>query len=130
MRRGEVYWADLPLGYGRRPVVILTRTAVADVRTRVTVAPVTRRARKIRSEVQVGRAEGLGRASVVNVDNVLTVPKDLLEPDPIGRLGEAASRRLDAAIRWAVDIRHRRRSAAHPDPVTAITPEEPSTVTT
>ena len=105
MRRGEVYWADLPLGYGRRPVVVLTRGAVAEVRTRVSVAPVSR-GRRIRSEVPVGRAEGLGRGSVVNVDNVLTVPKDLLEPDPIGRLGEAASRRLDAALRWALDIRH------------------------
>jgi len=106
MRRGEVYWADLPLGYGRRPVVVLTRGAVADVRTRVTVAPITRRARKIRSEVPVGRAEGLGRASVVNLDNVLTVPKELLEPDPIGHLGDSASRRLDAALRWALDVRH------------------------
>ncbi len=106
MRRGEVYWADLPLGYGRRPVVILTRSAVADVRTRVTVAPVTRRARKIGSEVPVGRAEGLGRASVVNVDNVLTVAKESLDPDPIGRLGEKARRELDGALRWALDIRH------------------------
>ena len=106
MRRGEVYWADLPLGYGRRPVVVLTRSAVADVRTRVTVAPITRRARKIRSEVPVGRVQGLGRVSVVNVDNVLTVPKELLEPEPVGRLGEAADRRLDAAIRWALDIRN------------------------
>jgi mRNA-degrading endonuclease toxin of MazEF toxin-antitoxin module len=106
MRRGEVYWADLPLGYGRRPVVILTRGAVADVRTRVTVAPVTRRTRRIGSEVPVGRTEGLGRGSVVNVDNVLTVPKELLEPERIGRLGEAATRRLDAALRWALEIRH------------------------
>jgi hypothetical protein len=43
---------------------------------------------------------------VVNVDNVLTVPKELLEPDPIGHLGEAAIRRLDAALRWALEIRH------------------------
>ena len=106
MRRGEVYWADLPLGYGRRPVVIVTRSAVADVRARVTVAPVTRRARGIRSEVPVGRAAGLGRGSVVNVDNILTVPKELIEPDPIGRLGEATRRRLDGAIRWALDIRY------------------------
>ena len=105
MKRGEVYWADLPLGYGRRPVVVLTRSTVADVRTRVTVAPVTRRARKIRSEVPIGRAEGLTRLSVVNVDNVLTVPKELLEPEPIGRLGDAANRKLDGAIRWALDIR-------------------------
>ena len=106
MKRGEVYWAELPLGYGRRPVVVLTRSAVADVRTRVTVAPVTRRARSIRSEVPVGRAEGLRRISVVNVDNVLTVPKEALETEPIGRLTETTRRRLDAALRWALDIRH------------------------
>ena len=46
-----------------------------------------------------------GRASVINVDNLLTVPKVLLEPDPIGRLGEIPRRRLDAALRWALDIR-------------------------
>jgi hypothetical protein len=39
------------------------------------------------------------------VDNVLTVPKELLEPEPIGRLGDAANRKLDGAIRWALDIR-------------------------
>ncbi len=106
MKRGEVYWADLPLGYGRRPVVVLTRGAVAEVRSRVSIAPVSRRARRISSEVPVGRTEGLARGSVVNVDNVLTVPKELLEPNRIGRLGEAATRRLDAALRWALDIRH------------------------
>jgi hypothetical protein len=42
----------------------------------------------------------------VNVDNILTVPKELIEPDPIGRIGEATCRRLDAAIRWALDIRY------------------------
>lgn len=105
MRRGEVYWADLPLGYGRRPVVVLTRTAVTDVRERITVAPITRRARGIGSEVPIGRAEGLARPSVVNADNLLTVPKERLDPDPVGALGIPASRRLDAAIRWALDIR-------------------------
>jgi mRNA-degrading endonuclease toxin of MazEF toxin-antitoxin module len=105
VRRGEVYWADLPLGYGRRPVVILTRGEVAEVRTRVTIAPITRRARKIRSEVPVGRAEGLGRASVVNVDNVLTVPKGSLDAEPIGELSAVSRRSLDAALRWALDIR-------------------------
>jgi mRNA-degrading endonuclease toxin of MazEF toxin-antitoxin module len=105
MRRGEVYWADLPLGYGRRPVVILTRGTVADVRPRVTIAPITWRTRRIRSEVPVGRAEGLGRGSVVNVDNVLTVPKELLDADPIGRLTSSSRRNLDQALRWALDIR-------------------------
>jgi mRNA-degrading endonuclease toxin of MazEF toxin-antitoxin module len=79
---------------------------LADVRTGVTVAPVTRRARSIRWEVPVGRAEGLRRISVVNVDNVLTVPKEALETEPIGRLTQTTRRRLDAALRWALDIRH------------------------
>jgi mRNA-degrading endonuclease toxin of MazEF toxin-antitoxin module len=54
----------------------------------------------------VGRAEGLRRISVVNVDNVLTVPKEALETEPIGRLTQTTRRRLDAALRWALDIRH------------------------
>lgn len=60
---------------------------------------------RIRSEVPVGRAEGLERASVVNLDKVLTVPKEQLEPEPVGRLGPRASARLDAALCWALDIR-------------------------
>ncbi|MCH8087678.1 MAG: type II toxin-antitoxin system PemK/MazF family toxin, partial [Chloroflexi bacterium] len=40
MRRGEVWWADLPPPSGRRPVVLLSRDAAYTVRNLVLVTPV------------------------------------------------------------------------------------------
>ena len=37
MRRGEVWWADLPVPVGRRPVVLLSRNEAYAVRELVTV---------------------------------------------------------------------------------------------
>lgn len=104
MKRGEVYWADVPSGYGRRPVVILTRDAAIPVRTRVTVAPVTRTSRRIRAEISVGPPEGLPRDSVVNVDELVTVAARRIDPDPIGVLGPAKLRQLESAIHYALDL--------------------------
>jgi mRNA interferase MazF len=39
MRRGEVWWANLPKPVGRRPVVLLSRNAAYPVGASVTVAP-------------------------------------------------------------------------------------------
>ena len=39
MRRGEVWWADLPPPAGRRPVLLLSRNEAYAVRQLVTVAP-------------------------------------------------------------------------------------------
>jgi hypothetical protein len=36
----------------------------------------------------------------------MTVPKEALEAEPSGRLTQTTRRRLDAALRWALDIRH------------------------
>ncbi len=105
MKRGEVYWASLPPPAGRRPVVLLTRTRAIAVRTRVTVAPVTRTARGIASEVALGREEGLPTRSVASCDNIQTIRKDLLDPEPAGRLGPSKMRELDRAIRFALGIR-------------------------
>ena len=106
MRRGEVHWADLPHGHGRRPIVILTRDLVIPVRSRVTVAPITRSVRGIGVEVQVGPVEGLAHDSVVNVDEIVTVVKRDIDPDPIGTLGPVKLRELEAAIHFALDLRH------------------------
>ena len=38
MKRGEVWWANLPKPVGRRPVVLLSRNAAYAVRASVTVA--------------------------------------------------------------------------------------------
>jgi mRNA interferase MazF len=61
-----------------RPVLVLTRDAARAVMTKVTVAPVTSTVKGLSSEVAVGRANGLDHDSAVSIDNVVTIPADLL----------------------------------------------------
>src|SRR5262249_20021588 len=64
MRRGELWWADLPAPAGRRPVVLLSRDEAYLVRRLVTVAPITTRVRRIPTEVALGPDAGLPKAGV------------------------------------------------------------------
>ena len=102
--RNEIYWADLGPPAGRRPVCVLTRDAAASVLTAVTCAPITRTIRGIRSEVEIGPAEGLPEPCAINCDNILTVPLTQLDPQPVGGLGEVIRANLDRALRYALDI--------------------------
>lgn len=85
MRRGEVWWADLPAPAGRRPVILLSRNEAYAVRELVTVAPITTRVRRIPTEVPLGPAEGLPKTCVVNLDTITTIPRRTLT-EPIGPL--------------------------------------------
>jgi len=102
--RSDVVWADLGSPAGRRPVCVLTRDAAIEVLTAITCAPITRTIRGIRSEVEVGLDEGLPEACVVSCDNLITVPVDALDDNPVGHLGLDARIRLDQALRYALDI--------------------------
>lgn len=51
MRRGELWLAEV--GRKKRPVLVMTRTEVIDVRALVTVAEVTTSIRGLASEVRV-----------------------------------------------------------------------------
>ena len=51
MKRGEIWWAELELPAGRRPVVVLSRDEAYAVRSLIIVAPITTRIRHIPSEV-------------------------------------------------------------------------------
>lgn len=106
MNRGEIYWANFPSPIGRRPAVIVTRSAALPVRTRVTVAPVTRRIRGIRSEVPLGPEEGVSEESVATCDNLQTISQRQLDREPIGRLDNTKMPDLDAALRFALEIRY------------------------
>ena len=64
----------------------------------------TRTIRGIRTEVELGLAEGLPEVCVINCDNVLTVPLEDLDDRPVGRLDEAKRSQLDRALRFALDI--------------------------
>ena len=102
--RNEIYWAELGAPAGRRPVCILTRDTATRLLTAVTCAQVTRTVRGIRSEVQVGTAEGLPEPCVINCDNILSVPIGALDAQPVGRLDTYKRVHVDQALRYALDI--------------------------
>lgn len=83
---------------------VLTRNAAIAVLTSVTCAPITRTIRSIRTEVELGVDQGLPGTCVINCDNVITVPVEDLDPEPIGHLDEVKRAELDAALRYALDI--------------------------
>lgn len=85
---------------------VLTRDAAIEVLSTVTCAPITRTMRGITSEVEVGREQGLPEASVMNCDNVVTIPRAALDPEAVGRLDEPTRASLDRALRYALDIRY------------------------
>lgn len=103
MRRGEVWWAELPSPAGRRPVVLLSRSEAYAVRSLVTVAPITTRIRRIPTEVPLGRDEGLPRRCVVNLDTITTIPKaNLAARLTILSPGKLAS--IERALRFALAL--------------------------
>ena len=96
MKRGEIWWADLPLPMGRRPVVLLSRDEAYNVRTDITAAGVTATIRNLPSEVILTKEEGLYKASVVSFDSIYTFRKELLKkrictlkPEKIARINRA-----------------------------------------
>lgn len=104
MRRGEVWWARLPRPAGRRPVLLLSRDSAYALRTAVTVAPLTRTIRGIPVEVPVGPEEGLPRSCVVNLDDIATVSKGLLE-NRVATLSAEKMRDVETAIRFSLGFR-------------------------
>ena len=75
MRRGELWWAELPPPIGRRPVLLLSRNAAYDVRTSITAALITRTIRDIPVEVAIGQEDGMPAKCVINLDDIITIPK-------------------------------------------------------
>jgi mRNA-degrading endonuclease toxin of MazEF toxin-antitoxin module len=70
MRQFEIWWANLPEPAGRRPVLLLTRTAAYAYVTRVLVAEITTTTRFIPQELPLGQADGLPQTCVANFDSL------------------------------------------------------------
>lgn len=102
MKQYEIWWANLPLPIGRRPVLLLTRTPAYAYLNKVIVAEVTSTVRGIPEEVSVGRQEGLRRRSVVNLDNVHAIPREALR-DRLGRLSADRHHEVKRALGYALD---------------------------
>jgi mRNA interferase MazF len=102
MRRGEIWWAKLPQPVGDRPVLILTRDEVVNSIGGIVVAIVTRTIRGLRTEVPLGRHQGLPIESVANFDNLLTVPRDRLVRR-MGACDETKIEEVNRALKFALD---------------------------
>lgn len=101
MTRGQIWWCHFEAPDKRRPVVVLTRSAVVPYLTQLTVAPITSRIRGLPTEVAVGPRQGLAVASVVNLDLVQTVAKPRLT-EQIGVLDEPQLRQVCVALGLAL----------------------------
>jgi mRNA interferase MazF len=103
MKRGELWWARLDLPAGRRPVVLVSRDAAYAIRQSITVAEVSTVVRAIPSEVALGKRDGMSRPCVINTDNLVTIPKTLLESH-IAPLRAAKLDELDTALRFSLGL--------------------------
>ena len=100
MRRGEVWLANV--GRKRRPVLVLTRNEVIDVRELVTVAEVTTSIRGLASEVELDHdSVGLARPSVINCDGIHTVAQATLS-GPVGAVDNEVVAKVCSAITYAL----------------------------
>ncbi len=103
MKRGEVWWADLPVPVGRRPVVLLSRDEAYAVRSAITVAEITSTIRGIPVEVKLGLEDGLPKKCVANLDTIITIRKSLLI-ERIALLKPDKIEQINTAIKFALDI--------------------------
>ena len=103
MRRGEVWWAELPEPSGRRPVLLLSRDSAYRVRTSATVAPITRTVRGILVEVALNERDGMPMRCVVNLDDILTIPMALLKEQVTTLSGEKMAL-VSRAVAFALDL--------------------------
>ena len=67
--RGEVWWSE-DEQLGRRPVLVLSRSAVLPVLARPLVAPLTTRVRGLPTEVALDAEDGVPTPCVVSLDNI------------------------------------------------------------
>lgn len=86
-----------------RPALVLTRETARGAMTKVTVAPITTTLKGLSSEVRVGPANGLDAECAVALDNVVTVPVELLGRT-VGHLSSTQEAELARAVVMAYDL--------------------------
>ena len=100
MTRGEIWFAEA--GRKRRPVLVLTRSEVLEVRALVTIAEITTSVRNIAAEVEFDHEDaGLDRPSVVNCDGLHTITKESLTAY-VGSLDDQTMEQVCAAVSYAL----------------------------
>lgn len=112
MKRGEIWWASLPEPTGsgpgfRRPVLIVQSNPFNSSRiATVVVAVITSNLRLSAApgNVRIAKQEsGLGKASVVNVSQVLTLDRTLLT-EQVRRLSDKKMIEIDQGLRAVLEL--------------------------
>ena len=112
MKRGELWWAELPEPAGsgpgfRRPVLVIQSDDFNRSRIRTVVgAAVTTNLKLAEAPGNVilpRRGTGLPRQSVINVSQIVTLDKRFLS-EPVGRVTEELMRRVDDGLRLVLSL--------------------------
>lgn len=112
MKRGELWWAALPDPNGsgpgmRRPVLIIQSNPFNDSRIATVIVAVITSNLKLASapgNVRIARSDtGLNKPSVVNVSQLLTVDRNLLQ-GRVRALPAAIMQQVDDGLRLAVGL--------------------------
>jgi len=103
MKRGEIRWYKFQAPDKKRPILILTRTAILNHLGEVTVAPLTSTIRDIPSEVVLTTRDSVPRDSAVNCDHIQTVSKSKLGP-VIAVLSNEKMKQVSEAIHFALAL--------------------------
>lgn len=102
-QQGEIWWANLPLPLGWRPVLVLTRSDALPGLLYATVASLTRTIRGIDSEVVLETDDGVPQRSAVTLDNIATIEQDLLV-QPITALSGEKMNEVWEAMHYTFDM--------------------------
>jgi mRNA interferase MazF len=102
MKQYETYWAELPSPIGRRPVLLLTRSAAYEYLNKLIVAEITTTIRGIPQEVPLGRPEGMRQRCVANLDNIHVILKSALR-ERAGVLAASRQQQVKRAFGYALD---------------------------
>ena len=99
--RGEVWWGEIA-EVGRRPFLIMTRSAAIPVLHSVVAAPISRTVRGIPTELPLGPDDGMPIGCAASFDNLRVVPKANLV-ERLCTLEFARMQEACTALRIAVD---------------------------
>lgn len=103
MKRGEVWLVDLGAKPGKRPAVILTRSAAIPYLNKLTVAEITSQSKGYPTEVNIDQQANLPQPSFVQLDNIQTVPKQRLEKY-IGTLEDSLMKLIGGKVVLALNL--------------------------